>query len=155
MLNISRFNRHKAVWWLGAIPFLISSASTLLACDLDRDNRPGPNAVKRTDIVAGYGEKSFSERYHLNLALPLQEEEFLAILKRLKLHYQICGKRGTDVGLPPPRQQTTIDISRAETCYEIDGDRDPVRHTGEAWRAFTDQHHEIFYIENVFAYTGP
>lgn len=94
--------------------------------------------MKQTDIVAGYGEKSFPEKYYVKLTLPMPEADFLALLNRLKLHYGICGERGTGAGLPPPRQQTTVDLSHAEKCYEIDGDRDPVKRIGEAWRAFSN-----------------
>lgn len=126
-----------------------------MACTANPGNQNGTQKMKRTDIVAGYGEVTFSQRYNVKLDLPIAEDSFIALLRRLGLHYQLCGRRGSGAGIPPARQQTTVDLSKAETCYEVDGDRDPVRHVGQAWRAFADRNHQIFYIENVFAYTGP
>ena len=111
--------------------------------------------MKQTDIVAGYGEKTFPQTYNIKLSLPVREDDFIALVKKLGLHYQLCGRRGSEAGLPPARQETSVDFSKAQTCYEIDGDRDPVRHVGKAWRAFINQDRQVFYIENVFAYTGP
>ena len=85
----------------------------------------------------------------------MPEAEFLDLLKRLNLPYLDCGKRGRGAGLPPPRQQSAVDLSNAQSCYEIIGDRDSIHHTREAWRAFTDQNHRVIYIENAFSYTGP
>lgn len=107
--------------------------------------------VKQNNIVAGYGEKTFSERYNLNIALPMPEAKFLALLDRLKLHYEVYGERGTDSGLPSPRQSTKFDLSKAEKCYEIYGGVDH----GEGYRAFVDKDHQVIYIENAFSYTGP
>jgi hypothetical protein len=105
-------------------------------------------------VVAGYGEKSFAERYRLAIKLPMPETQFLAIVQKLGLYYQTCGERGSDLGVPPPRQKTSIDLSKAKKCYEIDGDRDVKKHTAEAWRAFTDSKDQVIYIENAFVYTG-
>lgn len=127
----------------------------LAACDQSSGESAGVGRVKQTDIVAGHGEKSFPEKYHIKLTLPMPEAEFIALLNHLKLHYAVCGERGTDKALPPLRQQSAIDASRFQKCYEIDGDRDTVRRIGEAWRVFTDRNHQVIYIENVFAYTGP
>jgi hypothetical protein len=81
--------------------------------------------------------------------------KFFAVLMQLNLHYDVCGERGTVSPLPPLRLHGRIDISQLHKCYEITGDRDPVRHTGQGWRAFTNKDRQIVYIENVFAYTGP
>lgn len=105
-------------------------------------------------IVAGYGEKSFPERYGVAVRLPMPEMQFLALVRKLGLYYQFCGERGSDLGVPPPRQKTSLDLSQAKKCYEIDGDRDVKKHSGEAWRAFTDSKDQVIYIENAFVYTG-
>jgi hypothetical protein len=127
----------------------------LMSCDQSNGVNNKAKAVKQTDIIAGDGEKTFPEKYHLKITLPMPEAEFLALLGRLKLHYGVCGERGAVEALPSLRQHSTIDVSRLQKCYEIDGDRDLVRRVGEAWRAFTDRNHQIIYIENTFAYTGP
>lgn len=105
-------------------------------------------------IVAGYGEQSFTQRYKIGLKLPVPESQFLALVRKLGLYYQLCGERGKDVGIPSPRQKTSIDLSHAKKCYEIDGDRDIKKHTAESWRAFTDSQDQVIYIENAFVYTG-
>jgi len=140
---------HRRVLLLAAAVGLFSAS-----CEQSSGGDIGARTVKQTDIVAGYGEKTFPEKYHLKLSLPMPEAEFIALLEHLKLHYGVCGERGTDSALPPLRQQNTIDVSRFQKCYEIDGDRDTARRIGEAWRAFTDRNHQVIYIENVFAYTG-
>ena len=96
-----------------------------------------------------------SEKYHLKLTLPMPESDFVALLDRLKLYRQTCGERGTDDTLPTLRQQSTIDVTRFQKCYDIIGDRDFARRIGEGWRAFTDRNHRVIYIENDFSYTGP
>ena len=117
--------------------------------------KAGAEVVKQTDIVAGYSEPTFPERYHLKLRLPVPEAEFLAIVKRLKLYYSVCGERGTSDPLPSLRQRSGINVAKLQKCFEIIGDRDPLQHIGQSWRAFADRHHQIVYIENAFAYTGP
>ncbi|HVT27847.1 MAG TPA: hypothetical protein VHE81_07510 [Lacipirellulaceae bacterium] len=134
-------------------PMLV--ALFLVACDERGGGHERTAAVKQTDIVAPLGEPSFPQKYHLKLTLPMPEAEFIALVDRLKLYYQVCGERGTDIGLPPLRQQSTIDTARFQKCYDIIGDRDFAQRIGEGWRAFTDRNHRVIYIENDFAYTGP
>ena len=113
------------------------------------------SAMFNSTMVAGQGEKTFAQKYGLNINLPLSEVQFLRLLHQLHLHYEMCGVRGVGAGLPPPRHETSIDLSGAQRCYEIDGDRDTSKGTAEAWRAFANQQHQIFYIETAYAYTGP
>ncbi len=143
---------HQTVRYAKLLFLAAATALFLTSCD---QSSGGAEAVKETDIVAGHGEPSFPEKYHLKLALPMPETEFLATLKRLKLYYDVCGERGTNDSLPPLRQKSTIDVSTLQKCYEIIGDRDRIRRIGEAWRAFTNKDHQVIYIENAFAYTGP
>jgi hypothetical protein len=147
--------KHRPVYRMYAPLLAVAMFLVFASCDQSDGTKSGVPLMKRTDIIAGYGEKSFPEKYHLRITLPMPEADFIALLDHLKLHYGVCGERGVGAGLPPPRQQSKVDLSKAQKCYEIDGDRDPVRHTGEAWRAFTDKDHRVIYIENVFAYTGP
>jgi hypothetical protein len=101
--------------WLISVLLTAAGEMFLASCDQISKFNNGTRTAKQTDIVAPPSEKSFPEKYHLNIALPMRETEFLVLY----------------------------------------GDRDPVRHTGEAWRAFTDKNHPVIYIENRFAYTGP
>lgn len=146
------------IWSLRRLHIILLSALIGLclgSCVRDGERKHGAGIVKLTDIVAGNDEKSFAEKYDPNIKLPMPETEFLALLDRSKLHYGICGERGTQNELPVPMQTSTVDFSRAIKCFEIDGDVDHVRHIGERYRAFTDSTHHIFYIENAFSYTGP
>lgn len=137
-----------------ALPLMLA-ALCLTACGQRDGGNHATLTVKQTDIVAPPGEPSFPEKYHLKLTLPMPETGFIALLDRLKLYRQMCGERGTDNALPTLRQQSTIDVTRFQKCYDITGDRDLVRRVGEGWRAFTDRNHRVIYIENDFAYTGP
>lgn len=127
----------------------------LLSCSCGVTQKSRSVEMKEADIISGLGEPKLTEKYHLSLHLPMNETEFLAVLAEKNLHYSICGEKGSSIDLPPPRQVPTVDFTRARKCYEIDGDVDPVRHVGERYRAFVDDHHQVFYIENAFSYTGP
>lgn len=130
---------------------LITGAGAVLtACDTN-----GLNTMKNTDVVAGYGEKTFTERYHVDFTLPIPETQFLALLKQMGLRYESCGERGVGIGLPPPNHAPTVDLSRAQKCYKIYGGVDEVRHVGRRYQVFVDENNQVFYIENIFIYTGP
>lgn len=112
-------------------------------------------AVKSSERIAvGHDEKSFVDRYGIKISLPMQEADFLALVRQLKLHYEPCGGQGNQV-VPPPRHATKVDLSKAVKCYEIDGDVDLARRVGERYRAFVDAGGDVIYIENAFSYTGP
>ena len=140
---------------LGAMLLVVATGLLLASCIQGGENAGGAGLAKATDIVAGYGEKSFAQKSNLKIMLPMPETEFLALLDRLKLHYGVCGEHGTRNELPAPRQKSTVDFSKAIKCFEIDGDVDQAQHIGERYRAFSDSTHHVFYIENAFSYTGP
>lgn len=123
----------------------------LLASCMRGDGAETATSMRQDDIVAGYGEKTFTEKYHLDITLPMPEAEFLVILDRLKLHYEVYGERGTDSKMPLPRHATEKDLSKAIKCYEIYGQVDH----DEGYRAFVDGRHQVIYIESAFSYTGP
>jgi len=106
-------------------------------------------------IVAGPGEKTFAERYHLQIKLPMPEASFLTLLKRLRLNYTVYGERGTTREISPPRLSKAVDLSKMQTLYQVYGGVDQVTHTGEMYWAYVDEKHRVVYIENAFAYTGP
>ncbi len=105
-------------------------------------------------IAAGHDEKSFVDRYGVKVNLPMQETDFLALVKKLKLHHEPCGGAGNQ-SIPPSRHATKVDLSKAVRCHEIDGDVDMARRVGERYRAFVDASGNVIYIENAFSYTGP
>lgn len=133
----------------------IVATFAMAACGNNRADRTMQVTATQSDVVAGYGERTFTERYHLSIRLPMPEVEFLSLLKSLGLTYSVCGKGGSEVGPPPPRHKTSIDLSKAETCYQIFGGIDQARHIGRYYRAFVDRNHHVIYIENAFSYTGP
>jgi hypothetical protein len=141
------------LFWL--LPLLAASQLFVAACGRVGAQAEGIGPMKQTDIVAGPGEASFPERYRVEVRLPMAEAEFVALLRRLNLHYQLCGERGTAIPPPPARQATTVDLTRVSKCYEIDGEVDPARHIGKRYRAFLDDSGRVIYLENAFSYTGP
>lgn len=106
-------------------------------------------------VAAGPGETNFFEQYHLKITLPISESKFIAILDRLKLSYDKCGERGTGMAIPPPMWSNAVDMSKVQTCYQIYGGEDSVHRVGKLYRAYVDQNHQVIYVENAFAYTGP
>ena len=85
----------------------------------------------------------------------MPESDFLTLLKKIGLQYDVCGERGTNRLMPIARQKSIVDLSKSEKCYEIYGDKDEKIHMAKYYRAFTGANKNIIYIENTFAYTGP
>lgn len=136
----------------GALAALLVLCSS---CDQGPAHVPGAEAMKQPNIVAGPGEPTLAERYHVTIRLPMPERDFIGLLRRLNLHFELCGGAGTPDSLPPPRWTSAARLTNAIKCYDIYGDVDQVRHVGESYRAFLDNHDQVIYIENIFAYTGP
>jgi len=128
--------------------------AVLTACDLNGRDKGGGAPVAQAAVAAGSGEQSFTERYRVDLKLPMPEERFLSMVRDLKLTYVPCGGRHSDGSIPEPRHLTTVDLSRAVRCYEIGGDVDGIRHIGKRYRAFVDSSNNVIYVENAFSYTG-
>jgi len=143
----------RALGWLLGSLLAMSLAFLMCSCALGSTKQRKPDEKERSTIVAGAGEKTFSDKYHLSITLPMSEKEFLALLGRLNLHYDSCGERGMAAGVPPARHATSIDLSEAQKCYEIAGER--TSSFDEWYRAFVNKDHNVIYIENAFAYTGP
>jgi hypothetical protein len=116
--------------------------------------RGGAGAPERTGTGAGPGEKTFSERYGLNLALPIDEEVFINTLNRLKLRYELYGERGSGREIPPSRH-ASLDLERILRCYQIYGGLNARRGVGATYRAYVNDERKIVYIENAFEYIGP
>lgn len=111
--------------------------------------------MKQPNIVAGPGEATLAERYHVTISLPMPERNFIGLLRRLNLRFELCGGEGTPQPFPPPRWTSPANLTNAVKCYDIDGDVDQAHHTSESYRAFLDHNNQVIYIENTFAYTGP
>lgn len=127
----------------------------LASCHQSGGGDSGAGTVKQTSIVGGPGEKTFAEKYSLSVTLPMPETAFLEILKRLKLQYDVYGERGSAREIPPPSQSTLVDPSKMQKVYQIYGEVDRVKRTGEMYWAYVDMDHRVVYIENRFSYTGP
>ncbi len=107
------------------------------------------------NIIAGTGERTFAEKYDLFLKLPMRQSEFVALLHKLHLLYEVCGDRATNMEIPPARHSRSLDVLRIQKCYQIYGSIDRSRGIGEMYRAYVDQEDRVVYIENAFSYTGP
>ncbi|MGH7239192.1 MAG: hypothetical protein ACREHG_03890 [Candidatus Saccharimonadales bacterium] len=107
------------------------------------------------NIVAGYGEQTFAEQYRLNIKLPMPEAKFLTLLKKLGLGYDTCGERGGAIEIPRPRHVTSVDLSKVQKCYEVYGGIDKVDHIGRYYTVYVSTNHQVIYIENDFAFSGP
>jgi hypothetical protein len=112
------------------------------------------STVERSSIGAGPREQTFSERYGLNLTLPMDERAFLNTLDGLKLQYELYGERGSAREVPPSRH-SFLDLSKVLRCYQIYGDQDVKRGVGAVYRAYVSDAHQVIYIENAFEYAGP
>ena len=135
--------------------FFLMSVMIFASCDRTGESSKRIETMKQANIVAGPGEKTFAEKYGLNISLPMSETDFFALLDRLKLRYEKYGERGTDMELPPPWHSETLDLSRIQKSYQIYGNIDRARRVGEMYRAYVDKDHRVVYIENAFSYTGP
>jgi|SRR5882724_4901140 len=150
MLKHRYFKKHRP----SCVTALSIVVVCLLSCIATNANPAGIDQVKRTDIVAGPREKTLPDRYSIKIELPMAEVTFLSLLSQMHLDYAVCGKHGIGTGIPAQRHKSTVDFSRAATCYHIAGGNNLKLHAREAWRAYADENHEIFYIESAYGYTG-
>jgi hypothetical protein len=100
-------------------------------------------------MVAGPQEETFGQRYHLSISLPMPEPEFLRLLHRLKLSYELVGERGTTKEIPVPAHSPALDLSKIQRCFQIYGDPGRIR---KSYRAYVDRGNRVIYIENTFSY---
>jgi hypothetical protein len=121
----------------------------ILAPMSDGENQ---RALDRHDpnIVAGPGEKTFDQTYHVSLKLPIEEAKFLEVLKRLNLPYEVLGKKSGVV--PPPWHREHFDTSQIRTTYQIYGKNDHARRIAQVYRAYVNKADQVVYIENIFMY---
>lgn len=127
----------------------------LISCQQSNEESNGVSIVKPANIVGGPGEKTFAEKYDLTVTLPTPESSFLEILKRLNLQYEVYGKRGSAGMIPTPRKPALVDIDNIQKVYQIYGEVNREKGTGEMYWAYVDMEHQVVYIENRFSYTGP
>jgi hypothetical protein len=111
--------------------------------------------MAKSGIVAGPGEKTFEESQGVKVSLPIPEDNFLALLNRLKLPFEVIGERGTNAIVPHPWHSDTLDISKIQRAYQIYGKIDRAHQSREMYRAYIDRGGRVVYIENMFGYSGP
>jgi hypothetical protein len=100
--------------------------------------------MEQSGIVAGPGERTLEENYGLKISLPMPEKQFLALLDRLKLRYDIENERPGII--PVPFHCHAIDLSRIQKAYRIYGKQfDSVRVLGEVYRAYVDKDGNVAY----------
>jgi hypothetical protein len=141
---------------------VLLGALALVSCDRFEEHRKQTAeeykkrlpSMERSGIFAGPGEKTFEENYGLKISLPIPEKEFLALLDRLKLRYDIAGQRPGII--PVPFHCHAIDVSRMQKAYQIYGKQfDSVHVLGEVYRAYVNKDGNVVCIENTFVYEGP
>lgn len=133
---------------------MLFAGAVLAACNFSSQDKGRGPPVAQAAVAAGSGEQSFTERYRVDLTLPISEERFLSMVQNLKLAYVPCGGQHSGGSIPEPRHLTTVDLSRTVRCYEVGGDVDEIRHIGRRYRAFVDSNNNVIYVENAFSYTG-
>jgi hypothetical protein len=117
----------------------------LVSCDraqqreqITEDYKRRLPTMEQSGIVAGPGERTLEENYGLKISLPMPEKQFLALLDRLKLRYDIENERPGII--PVPFHCHAIDLSRIQKAYRIYGKQfDSVRVLGEVYRAYVDK----------------
>jgi len=144
---------------LPAALLVLTVALTLGACDKAQEERRRvaaeyqkrlPEMVKRR-IIAGPTEKTFEENQGVNVHLPIREEEFIALLKRLNLDYDDQG----DTVIPQPHwKPDAINEFQIQHTYQIYGKIDREHQFREIYRAWIDKNGQVVYIENMFGYFG-
>jgi hypothetical protein len=133
----------------------------LVSCDraqqreqITEDYKRRLPTMEQSGIVAGPGERTLEENDGLQISLPMPEKQFLALLDRLKLRYDIENERPGII--PVPFHCHAIDLSRIQKAYRIYGKQfDSVRVLGEVYRAYVDKDGNVVCIENTFVYDGP
>jgi hypothetical protein len=148
--------------YLKATVVVMSAAMIFPSCNKAEENRIRITeeykkrlpAMEQSGVVAGPGEKTFEEKYGLKISLPMPENQFVALLDRLKLRYHIAGQRPGII--PVPFHCRPVDLSRMQKAYQIYGKQfDSVRVLGEAYHAYVNEDGSVVCLENRFVYEGP
>src|SRR4051812_11309318 len=92
-----------------SLPIAIIFALT--SCNNGQDNKLVEANILDKNIAAGPQEKAFDDRYGVKINLPMQEDDFIKLLDRLKLTHSICGLRGTSNTMPTRRQESRVDLT--------------------------------------------
>lgn len=109
-----------------------------------------PEMVK-SRIVAGPREKTFEENQGVRLYLPMPENEFIALLKRLNLEFYDEGEEVIPAAHWKP---DAIDETQIRRAYQIYGKVDHEHQFREMYRAWVDKNDQVVCIENIFGYFG-
>ncbi len=138
-----------------AIVSTLLIALALASCDRSSKNATEYQArlpdMVRSKIVAGPGEKTFEENQGIKLSLPMPEQEFIAVLKRLSLEF---FDEGEEVIPTPHWKPDAIKESQIRHAYQISGKIDREHQFHEAYRAWVNKKAQVVYIENAFVYTS-
>ena len=105
-------------------------------------------------IVANDGEVPFDKRYNLSIKLPMREDKFLELLKRLHLDYSIAGDPAKGLAIPNPRLSNRVIEGNIARTYQVYGEIDKKNRFGRIYRVFVDKSGDVVYIENAFEYLG-
>jgi len=92
--------------------------------------------------------RHLKESQGVKLQLPMSEDQFLELLKRLNLSYDL------QTIIPTPWHSKKLDVSKMQRAYQIYGKTDRARQVAEMYRAYVDESGRVVYIENMFGYFG-
>lgn len=104
---------------------------------------------------SGSGEETLADRYSINMRLPVPEAYFIKQVEGVGL--QVRDYRIPDGGiLPCPHflwaSKNNKPRDEIRNCLFLTNPKDPLG--PEAYVAYINEKHEVFYVENQFRYSG-
>ncbi|WP_266159095.1 hypothetical protein [Dyella silvatica] len=103
---------------------------------------------------AGYREKNFAQMYDSSLRLPVNEGEFIYLLKRAHLSFEVRAE-GVGAICHYAPQRTLIKDESITKVYVITDVAKLRPGRGVYFSAFVNDFGQVVYVENNFTYEGP
>ena len=110
-------------------------------------------------VVAPEYERSFEEKYKVKLNLPMDEDDFIALIEGLGLRYRGKGPdsatiKNREVGLrpDPPQHTQNYDMSNISHSYYIGTGFNRIKCRNENYLALVRNDRKVVYVENQFVY---
>ncbi|GAA4779502.1 hypothetical protein GCM10023219_29240 [Stakelama sediminis] len=126
----------------------------LTACGPTHNSDAGQIDRGNSMIIANDGEVPFDKQYNLSIKLPMREDAFLGLLKKLHLDYTLSGDLTKGLEIPKPRLSNRIKEGDIVRMYQVYGGVDKANRFGRIYRVFVDKSGDVVYIENAFEYPG-
>ena len=110
-------------------------------------------------VVAPDYEPSFEQKYNVKLNLPMDEDDFIALIESLELEYRADGPGAATInnrqpGLrpDPPQRTRNYDMSNISHSYLINTGYNRVKCRMENYLALVRNDRKVVYVENQFNY---